>query len=79
MLDIHIYLFVFLGHLRHMELPGVGVKSELQLPACTTATAVQDPSPVCDLYHSSLQHRILNPLSEARDPAHILMDINRFC
>ena len=31
-------LFVFLGpHLRHMEIPGLGVQLELQLPAYTTA------------------------------------------
>ena len=38
---------------------------ELQVPA--TATATQDPSHVCDLHHSSRQHWILKPLSEARD------------
>ena len=33
-----IYLFVFLGpHPAHMEVPRLGVKSELQLPAYTTA------------------------------------------
>ena len=38
-------LFVFLGlHSRHMEGPRLGVESELQLPAYTTATAVQDRS-----------------------------------
>ena len=31
------------------------------------ATATPDPSCICDLYHRSRQHRILNPLSEARD------------
>ena len=36
--------FVFLGpHLRHMEVPGLGVQSELQLPAYTAATATRDP------------------------------------
>ena len=34
-----------------------------------------DPSYVCHLDHSSWQHWILNPLSEARDPTHIIMDI----
>ena len=28
-----------------------------------TATATSDPSRICDLYHSSRQHQILNPLS----------------
>ena len=38
--------FCFLGpHPRHMELPRLGVKSELQLPAYGTATATQDPQP----------------------------------
>ena len=31
------------------------------------AAAMQDPSHICDLHHNSRQHRILNPLSEARD------------
>ena len=43
-------------------------------PAYATATATRDPSHVCDLYHSSRQCWILNPLSEARDPTHVLMD-----
>ena len=29
-----------------------GPQVELQLPAYTTATAMQDPSHVCNLYHS---------------------------
>ena len=35
--------------------------------AVARATAMQDPSPIYDLHHSSRQLRILNPLSEARD------------
>ena len=53
--------------LRHMEVPRLGVESELQLLAYTTATATQDPRRVCNLHHSSWQHRIPNPLSKARD------------
>ena len=37
------------------------------------ATAMRDPSRVCNLHHSSGQRRILNPLSEARDQTCILM------
>ena len=72
-IHIHIsilFLFFFLlgTHLWHMEVPRLGVKSELQLLAYITATATTlDPSCVCHLYHSSQQHWILNPLSEARD------------
>ena len=54
-------------HPQHIEVPRLGVESELQLPAYATATATQDPSCVCDLHHSSQQHWILNPLREARD------------
>jgi len=35
---------------------------------------IRHPSQICDLYHSSLQCQILNPLSEARDRTRILMD-----
>ena len=50
-------------HLRHMEVPRRGVESELQLLACTPATATRDRSRVCDLQHSSRQRRILHPLA----------------
>ena len=64
-LFIYIYLFIFsLGlYLWHMEVPGIGVKSELKLLAYTTATAVPNLSHVFDLYHSLWQCQILNPLS----------------
>ena len=42
--------------------------------AYTTATATQDLSHICDLYRNLGQQGILNPLSEARDQTHILMD-----
>ena len=48
-----------------MVVPRLGVTSELQLQAYTTATATQDPNLVCDLHHSSGQHRVLTPLSGA--------------
>ena len=50
-----------------MEVPRLGVESELQLPAYATATATRDLSRICDLHHSSRKYWILNPLSEARD------------
>ena len=67
---IYIYfvcLFCFLGpHLQHMEVPKLVVELGLQQPAYTTATATQDPSLICDLYHSSWQCRI--PTSLSRRP-----------
>ena len=60
-----------------MVVPCLGVESELRLPAYTTATATWDPSSICDLYHSSQQCGILNPLNKARDQSHILMDISQ--
>ena len=62
------FFCLFLGpHPRHMESPRLGVELELQLLTYTTATATQDPSHICNLYHSSQQRRIPNPLSKARD------------
>ena len=65
----------------HMEVPRLGVKSELQLLTYATATATWDPSHVCDLHHSSRQCWSLNPLSEARDQTYNLMDTSwtHFC
>ena len=60
-----------------MEAPRLGVERELKLPACTTAIAITDLSCVCDLHHSSWQCQLLNPLSEARDRTHILMDTSQ--
>ena len=57
-----------------MKVTGLGIKSELQLLTYTTAMVTLDPSHICDLYCSLQEHRILNPLSEARDRTHILMD-----
>ena len=58
-----------------MEVPRLEVKSELELPVYTTATETQDLRHV--LHHSSWQHRIVNPLSKARDWAGILMDTSQ--
>ena len=86
---IYIYIFfffpfflVFLGpHPQHMEVPRLGVKSELQLLAYASATATEDPSRVCNPHHSSQQCQILNTLSKARDRNHNLMVPSRirFC
>ena len=72
------FFFFFLGpYPQHMEVPRLGVESEMQLPAYTTAIATQDPSCICDLHHSSRQHWILNPLSKARDRTPVLMDVSQ--
>ena len=62
-----------------MEVPRLGVQLELQLPAYATVTAMLDLSRICDLHHSSWQHQILNPLSEARDHTQNLMVPSRIC
>ena len=64
-------------HLWHKDVSRLGVKSELQLPAYTTATATNDLSHICDLHHSLWQHHILNPVREARDRTCILMDTSQ--
>ena len=55
------------------------VRGQDQLPTCATATAMPDPSHICDLRHSSLQLWIPDPLSEARDRTCKLMDISWIC
>ena len=50
----------FLGpHPRHREVPGLGVKSELQPLAYTIAAATPDLSLIYDLHHSSGNTRFL--------------------
>ena len=49
-----------------MEVPRLGVKLELHLLACATATAMQDPVPICDLPHSSQQCQIPNPTERSQ-------------
>ena len=73
-----VFVFLFLrSHWRHMEVPRLGVESELQLLGYATAIATEDPSRICNLHHSSRQHQILNLLSGARDWTHILMDTSQ--
>ena len=70
---MYIY-FVFSGlHPWHMEVPRLGVESELLLLAYARAKAMPDPSCVCDVHHSSQQCWILNPLSKGRDRTRNLM------
>ena len=60
-----------------MEGPRLGVELELQLPAYATATAMRDPSHVCDLHHSSQQCQIPDLLNEARARTWVLMDTSQ--
>ena len=60
-----------------MKVSRVGGELELQPPAYTTATVTPDLSHICDLYHSSQQYWVLNPLSKARDQTCILMDTSQ--
>ena len=62
-----------------MEVPRLVVKLELQLPAYTTATIMPDLGRICNLYRSSRQHQILNPLREARDQTHNLVVPSWIC
>ena len=70
-------MFFLQLHLGHREVPGLGVKSELQLLAYTTA--MWDPNLICSLRHSSWQCQMPNPLSEAMDQTRILTGTSRIC
>ena len=75
---LSLFFFFFLEpHLWHMDIPRLGVESEIELPAYATTTAMQDPSHVCDLHHISRQCRIPDSQSQARDGTHILMDTSQ--
>ena len=58
----------------HMEVPKLGVESEIQRPAYNTATAMWDLSCVWDLHYSSWQCQIPDALSKAKDRTCILVD-----
>ena len=73
------FFFLFSAAAAVCEGSSLGVESELQLPAHTTATATQEPSHVCGLHCSSWQHWIPDPLSKARFWTHILMDSSHYC
>ena len=72
---LFIYLLnFFLGlHLQHLEVPRLGIQSELLLPAYARVVSTPDLSHDCNLYHSSRQRQILNPLSEGKDRTRNLM------
>ena len=78
---VHTYMYIFLVivrlHLKHMEVPKLGVELELRLLPYATATAIPDPSSVCNLHHRSWQHWILKPLTGARDRTCNLMDTSQ--
>ena len=62
----------------HM-LPRLGVESELQVSAYSTATATPDPSHICNVHQSSLQHQIFILPIEAWNWTLILMDTSMVC
>ena len=65
--------FIFLPHPWHMEYGSSQARSQMG----PTATATGDRRHICDLYHSSWQPWITDPLSKARDQTRILMDTSR--
>ena len=69
---LHCFFFSFSFYIAPMKhgSPSLGVESELQLLAYTTATAKPDLSHSCDLCHSLWQQWIINTLSEARYQTH---------
>ena len=65
--NFYYYFFFLWPHLQDMEVPGLGVESELQLQAYAIGTTIPDLSCICALSHSLQQCWVLNPLSEVRD------------
>ena len=87
MVVFSIYLFVYLFTLLFLlgaeptayESSQATVPKELQPPAYTTATAMGDLNCIHDLYHSSGQCQIPDPLNEARDDTGVFMDARHVC
>ena len=78
---IYIYIYmIFLGlHPQRIEVPRLGVESELELLAYAAGrsepkSAMPDLSCIYNLHHSSWQGQILNPLNKSRDRTYILLD-----
>ena len=53
-------------YLHHMEVPRLGVESELKLLGYTIAAVRWDPSRIFDVHFSSWQRQIFNPLSRGQ-------------
>ena len=75
--EFFFFFFLFRALAEAYGISQARVQSELQPPAYTTATAMQDLSHIFDLHHSTPQHQIRNALNEARDRTRILMDTSR--
>ena len=72
------FVFIFYGCAPwNMEIPRLGVESELQLLAYTTATTMpaQQQSCICGLHCRLWQCQMVNSLSEARAWTRTLMDV----
>ena len=70
------FVFVFVLHVQHMEVPRLGIELELQPQAYTTATVTWDLSYASDLHHS-LQMPNTSPTEW--DQTRILMDTSWIC
>ena len=66
-LDATLFFFFLGSHLPHMEVPRLGVESELQLLTYATAEAMLDPSLICNLHCRLQQRGIPNPPSKGSD------------
>lgn len=74
---IPFYLFFTATPVAYGSSQATGLNQSCTCQPLLEATAMPDLSHIRNLHHSMWQHRILNPLSEARDPTHILMDTSQ--
>ena len=68
---------IFFFFLVFRATPATGKSQARGRIGSVTVTATPGLSHVGDLYHSSWQHQILNPLTEARDQTRFLVDTSR--
>ena len=78
-----IFLFLFFFLFRAIPMAYGSSQARGQIENASTSlhrpTAMQDTSCVCNPHHSSWQCQILDPLSEARDQKHVLMNTSWVC
>ena len=72
--EIDLSFFFLWPKLWHMEVPGLGVKLELQLRSTPQPQQHQIRAASSTLCHSVWQHQNLNPLSKARDQTCTLLE-----
>ena len=75
----HTHIYFLLFRVSPAAYGSSRARAQIGAIAYTRATAMPDPSHIYDVHPSSWQRWILNPMSEARDQTHVLMETSQAC